>query len=237
MRLALSSLVSYSAAMEGNLKMNRKILAPLAAVGALLIAGAANAGFVIVNNSAPAVSTVSPIPTNNDFRSQLIAAGVTQFSLGGVLSLTPGALGAGNYAIDIDVFAAEAGILNRFTYGAVSYTAPGNLSWAMRRQGTISGPAGGVLPFEFCATSISRCLTNTQNDATQFGSEQSIGMWVSEDGNTAWLLWDDSGASFDDNHDDLIVRLTYRVPEPATLGLLGLGLLGVGAVRRKRRAA
>jgi hypothetical protein len=217
--------------------MNRKSIAPLAALGALLVAGAANAGFVIVNNGGEPITTVSPIPTNNDFRSQLIAAGVTQFNLGGVLSLTPGPQGAQNYAIDVAVFASEAGIANQFTMGAVSFTAPGNLAWQQRNIGTVLAPAGGVLPFELCATSISRCLTNAQNDNTRFGSDQSIGMWVSEDGNTAWLLWDDSGASFDDNHDDLIVRLTYRVPEPATLGLLGLGLLGVGAVRRKRRAA
>jgi hypothetical protein len=217
--------------------MKMKGIAWLAAAGAVMIAGVANAGFVIVNNGGAPISTVSPIPTNNDFRSQLVAAGVSQFNLGGVLSLTPGPAGAANYAIDVDVFAAEAGILNQFTYGAVSYTSPGNLSWGMRRVGTVGSPAGGVLNFQFCATSISQCLTNTQNDNTAFGSQQSIGMWVSEDGNTAWLLWDDSGASFDDNHDDLIIRLTYRVPEPATLGLLGLGLLGIGAVRRKRRVA
>jgi hypothetical protein len=217
--------------------MNRKSIAPLAALGALLVAGAANAGFVIVNNGGEPITTVSPIPTNNDFRSQLIAAGVTQFNLGGVLSLTAGPQGAQNYAIDVAVYAAEAGILNRFTLGSASFTTPGNLSWEQRAIGSVLGPAAGILPFEFCATSISRCLTNAQNDNTRFGSDQSIGMWVSEDGNTAWLLWDDSGASFDDNHDDLIIRLTYRVPEPATLGLLGLGLLGVGAVRRKRRAA
>ena len=75
------------------------------------------------------------------------------------------------------------------------------------------------------------CLTNSANDAAQIGSYQSIGMCLTNGGNTAWLLWDDSGANMDDNHDDLIVRLTYRsVPEPGTLALLGLGLVGRRAV-------
>lgn len=222
--------------------MTMKTLAVAVGVAAALAAGSANAGFYYSDTVAPAASTL-PVPASNDFRSQLASAGVTTETYGASLALNaPG-------SITIDYFAKEAVYTNSFRwYGAVIGTTPSGSTvdgWNQRTLGTFGNVGAGVLDFAFCTSGgpgmgtpgmvPGGCVTNAQEDGLTLGAMQGITFYISADGNTAWAMWDDGGGGPDDNHDDMIVRMRYSVPEPGTLGLLGLGLLATGVAARRKR--
>ncbi|WP_310476249.1 PEPxxWA-CTERM sorting domain-containing protein [Sandarakinorhabdus sp.] len=186
-------------------------------------------------------SPVTGIPGNNNFQSNLNTAGLYNYTAGGATITL-----SGKATVTFEFLGSESGFNDSFSAAGGTIVASENSSftaWGPVGLGSATYNAGAITDWLF---SSSGGAVNKGVGSLEFGIFLPRGAVAngSYSSNILYLGFDDQIRGDDDNHDDMIIRVTAEdfggqggVPEPASWAMLIAGFGLVGAVSRRRRGA
>lgn len=177
----------------------------------------------------------------NDFISRGLFADPSISGFFGAQILLQASDGAVPNGLKVEFFGAEAGWHNEFNLGGSElFDHPGGRIMAAGlgtplATYTTSSVAIGALPFSFDVNGGAASVSNGGGGSGPNFFASCVGT-NPRYCDAVYLFLDDGGAGPDRDFDDLLVRITVTgaVPEPSTLLLLALALLGAGLTRRHR---